>query len=256
MEKIKYLNEQEEKIIESFYALLEERDAVGGVENPTGLLGFLFGLAITPEVIMPSEWIDLLYDSETFYFDSKEQFESLYTIVMKLYNDYLSAFNNKTLRFPYKFNAKELKNDLTVKSELGKWLQGFFLAIYLRPNIWKLDYEWKESDKLSPKDEAILIAVYSISRIIRSYIRSIDPDIAAEFNDDEEFNEDEIYEIMLNIPDIINTFVAYGTIKDDERRKNFINKNTTESKTAVKIGRNDPCPCGSGKKYKKCCGIN
>jgi len=25
---------------------------------------------------------------------------------------------------------------------------------------------------------------------------------------------------------------------------------------AVKIGRNDPCPCGSGKKYKKCCGKN
>lgn len=24
--------------------------------------------------------------------------------------------------------------------------------------------------------------------------------------------------------------------------------------TVVKIGRNDPCPCGSGKKYKKCCG--
>ena len=25
---------------------------------------------------------------------------------------------------------------------------------------------------------------------------------------------------------------------------------------AEKIGRNDPCPCGSGKKYKKCCGRN
>ena len=24
----------------------------------------------------------------------------------------------------------------------------------------------------------------------------------------------------------------------------------------VKVGRNDPCPCGSGKKYKKCCGVN
>ncbi|MDY3365198.1 MAG: SEC-C metal-binding domain-containing protein [Prevotella sp.] len=24
--------------------------------------------------------------------------------------------------------------------------------------------------------------------------------------------------------------------------------------TAEKIGRNEPCPCGSGKKYKKCCG--
>jgi len=25
-------------------------------------------------------------------------------------------------------------------------------------------------------------------------------------------------------------------------------------KTAQAVGRNDPCPCGSGKKYKKCCG--
>ena len=27
-------------------------------------------------------------------------------------------------------------------------------------------------------------------------------------------------------------------------------------KRGKKIGRNDPCPCGSGKKYKKCCGVN
>jgi uncharacterized protein len=25
-------------------------------------------------------------------------------------------------------------------------------------------------------------------------------------------------------------------------------------RNASKVGRNDPCPCGSGKKYKKCCG--
>jgi uncharacterized protein YecA (UPF0149 family) len=24
----------------------------------------------------------------------------------------------------------------------------------------------------------------------------------------------------------------------------------------VRIGRNEPCPCGSGKKYKRCCGLN
>lgn len=28
----------------------------------------------------------------------------------------------------------------------------------------------------------------------------------------------------------------------------------SESRSAEKVGRNDPCPCGSGKKYKKCCG--
>ena len=31
---------------------------------------------------------------------------------------------------------------------------------------------------------------------------------------------------------------------------------TTVVRTAPKIGRNDPCPCGSGKKYKNCCGRN
>mgnify|MGYP000021932147 CR=1 FL=1 len=28
----------------------------------------------------------------------------------------------------------------------------------------------------------------------------------------------------------------------------------TVKRDGEKIGRNDPCPCGSGKKYKKCCG--
>jgi SEC-C motif-containing protein len=27
-----------------------------------------------------------------------------------------------------------------------------------------------------------------------------------------------------------------------------------QRRVTVKAGRNDPCPCGSGKKYKKCCG--
>ncbi|MEK6266591.1 MAG: SEC-C metal-binding domain-containing protein [Clostridium sp.] len=41
-----------------------------------------------------------------------------------------------------------------------------------------------------------------------------------------------------------------------EKRKE-IQKDYKDSKTVVntdKIGRNDSCPCGSGKKYKKCCG--
>ena len=33
-------------------------------------------------------------------------------------------------------------------------------------------------------------------------------------------------------------------------------KPTTVKRDQPKVGRNDPCPCGSGKKYKKCCGLN
>jgi len=37
------------------------------------------------------------------------------------------------------------------------------------------------------------------------------------------------------------------------RRENAVTQETYRRKDA-KVGRNDPCPCGSGKKYKKCCG--
>ena len=50
----------------------------------------------------------------------------------------------------------------------------------------------------------------------------------------------------------------WDNIYTEEERKNFT-KEQKKSRTIVKdkkIGRNDPCPCGSGKKYKKCCGAN
>ncbi len=34
----------------------------------------------------------------------------------------------------------------------------------------------------------------------------------------------------------------------------FDRKQQPIERTTKKVGRNDPCPCGSGKKYKKCCG--
>jgi preprotein translocase subunit SecA len=37
----------------------------------------------------------------------------------------------------------------------------------------------------------------------------------------------------------------------EERKKD---PSKYQLKSGSEIGRNDPCPCGSGKKYKKCCG--
>ena len=45
-------------------------------------------------------------------------------------------------------------------------------------------------------------------------------------------------------------------IFSEEELKKFYKeqKESTTIRKPKKIGRNDPCPCGSGKKYKKCCG--
>ena len=42
----------------------------------------------------------------------------------------------------------------------------------------------------------------------------------------------------------------------EEHRKELYKeqKNSGTVRKEKKVGRNDPCPCGSGKKYKKCCG--
>ena len=50
----------------------------------------------------------------------------------------------------------------------------------------------------------------------------------------------------------------WNDILSEERRKQLYKeqKSSTTVVKGEKIGRNDPCPCGSGKKYKKCCGKN
>ncbi|MCI6915723.1 MAG: SEC-C domain-containing protein [Lachnospiraceae bacterium] len=42
--------------------------------------------------------------------------------------------------------------------------------------------------------------------------------------------------------------------KDKQKELYLTEKKSRTIKKEGKIGRNDPCPCGSGKKYKKCCG--
>jgi hypothetical protein len=68
---------------------------------------------------------------------------------------------------------------------------------------------------------------------------------------------EKLYYNMLDAKaDWLYNLPAWNDILTAERRKE-IKKEFNSTKTVVKeakIGRNDPCPCGSGKKYKKCCG--
>ena len=50
----------------------------------------------------------------------------------------------------------------------------------------------------------------------------------------------------------------WNDIFDEETRKSLYKeqKESTTIHKGPKIYPNDPCPCGSGKKYKKCCGKN
>ena len=69
--------------------------------------------------------------------------------------------------------------------------------------------------------------------------------------------------MMATISSEISTYLLNAVVRQNIEREEVKNMKTndgkegekrTPKKASEKIGRNDPCPCGSGKKYKQCCG--
>jgi uncharacterized protein len=60
-------------------------------------------------------------------------------------------------------------------------------------------------------------------------------------------------ELIEAAPDLIR--VCIETLNASKLSQHPVSRPETPVR-AFKVGRNDPCPCGSGKKYKKCCGVN
>lgn len=73
-----------------------------------------------------------------------------------------------------------------------------------------------------------------------------------------DINFEKLYTNMLKVPaEWLYTLPQWDSVLSEEKRHD-LTRAYKDSKTVhvEKIGRNDPCPCGSGKKYKKCCGKN
>lgn len=73
------------------------------------------------------------------------------------------------------------------------------------------------------------------------------------------FDKEKLYKNMVDAKaEWLYELPQWDSIFTKERQKELYKeqKNSTTIRKPKKIGRNDPCPCGSGKKYKQCCGKN
>lgn len=71
------------------------------------------------------------------------------------------------------------------------------------------------------------------------------------------FDKEKLYKNMVDAKaDWLYELPQWDTIFDSDKKKALYKeqKNAGTVRKEKKVGRNDPCPCGSGKKYKKCCG--
>ena len=73
-----------------------------------------------------------------------------------------------------------------------------------------------------------------------------------------EFDKEKLYKNMVDAKaDWLYELPQWNEIFTEEQLKQYYKEQKaaqTYRREGPKVGRNDPCPCGSGKKYKKCCG--
>lgn len=122
---------------------------------------------------------------------------------------------------------------------------------------WTLQLESMKSYLLGsfPKHASLVEDLVDDIQLVCSMDESIDEVIyelerrGLEFNTEAQF--DRFMKLVIEVKNNTRLWGNRGYTPNELRQ--LYNEQQSTSAPAVKVGRNDPCPCGSGKKYKKCC---
>jgi uncharacterized protein len=213
------------------------------------LHGFLYGLAIIPQPIMPSEWLPIVFGKQMLKIDSAAETQELLAPLFAVYNRIMTEHKRGEFDFPFDME-KLKKNEL---AQIGEWANGLYCAMYLRPSLWGMDRD--EDEELTEDEEEVLASCGIIMGI------AMPEELPNMYESEEEMNEEEEAErlalLFALLPSAVRNIQKYAEtgklddmpIDDDWILHDQPYRNET-------IGRNAPCPCGSGKKYRKCCGTN
>ena len=218
----------------------------------TALHGFMFALAITPEPILPKEWLPAVFGEEMLDISDEKEREQLLNRLFSAYDKIVVLCDECNLAFPYDIPNLKSKDFLSVR----EWCYGYFNALLLRPDLWVLNKEIVgfqiDEDVIDITTcSAIVIGVavpdkvtdfFNRTRMKESFVEKTPTEVKAR--------------LLALLPKAIATMqqfahaVKNGLIIPKPRRV----MRPQEPLVVSKIGRNDPCRCGSGLKYKKCCG--
>jgi uncharacterized protein len=221
------------------------------VFNIEELHGFLFGLAITPELINPGEWLPVVFGEEMMEFEDEEEAGEMMAPLFLVCNRFYEEHHKGKLFLPFSIGDLET-GDLT---RISDWAHGLYQAMALRPETWTTDRKVSDEEKLT-EDEQELVSSCGI------IIGVADPDKIPEIFEKEDFdpeaNEEDLHleaTLFALLPSAVATLQSHAKQKG-EKHQAFMSLLHQPANSTLKIGRNEPCPCGSGKKFKKCCGKN
>jgi len=197
--------------------------AMGALE----LEGYLTGLVVVPELILPSIWITGLWGEEEPVFDSDEQMQATFDSVMGHYNAVIRQIDGKGARWKPMFFTADGGVDI---EQCRQWVHGFWKAMMFAPEAL---LDLVDDERTQP--------------LVEPFTAFIEPN-----DTDEEPSPENIEDIRREsaefIPHVLPALRKLAQIRAGEE--------TDPGHPSHKVGRNEPCPCGSGKKYKRCCGLN
>ena len=194
--------------------------------------GFLTGLVIGPDTILPSRWLPVVWgetEEDEMVWESPEKMERIIGLVMRLYNSIAQAFQVDPHDFnPLLLTRKTKGEEVTI---IDEWCCGFMRSIGLAPESWQplLDHE-EQGGAIFP------ISLHGTEEGWK--LLEEDPKISKVPHE----------EWIAMLPTaILEIFEFWMPLRRAETQ-------ISQAAISQKVSRNEPCPCGSGKKYKKCCG--
>jgi uncharacterized protein len=193
-------------------------------------------------MIMPSEWLPEVWglDGEP-EFASMKQAEATIGAVIAHYNRVAENLASRTK--PYEIVLEQAEGEDEPFWEF--WMAGFEQAMRLRPEAWKVYFD---------ADDTQVEAAFSCMCGLLE-IQLGESSLPKEMQENLETHACQfIPEMVVTMNDWIKSQapVPMGGTPD---WFGGANANSAPARSN-KVGRNEPCSCGSGRKYKRCCGSN
>ncbi|OZB59839.1 MAG: hypothetical protein B7X31_12325 [Thiomonas sp. 13-66-29] len=198
------------------------------------LEGYLTAILIGPSVVPPSKWLPWVWDAdegrEEAVFDGVDEANRIMSLLMRMYNGIGQVFMAEPSAFEPMYHRG-------AQWGAAEWCEGFLLGTQFESEAWSAMWLtnptwWTPFLRLGTDDG---VAITLKERDAERWMSAVAPSLVSIHGFWQERRNER----------------QPGTVEDDF---GFGRQRVAAVRSDPKIGRNEPCPCRSGKKFKKCCG--
>ena len=203
----------------------EDVDTVGvdeGILDVSELDGFLTAIVSGPVTVVPSQWLPAMWGDFEPVWESADDYQAFMSLVIQHSNNIVSTLMDEPEAFEPLF--LERSQDSRTFTIVDEWCEGYVRAVRLNAQDW-LDG--------GPEIQELLVPIRAFTEETSWEAHELADSKAQDLLRDS---------IAPNVREIHARWLAKRSETPAPVRR-----------AQPRIGRNEPCPCGSGKKFKHCC---